>query len=428
MGNLCVNPVKWRRQSLRLVDDTDGEGDTAQSNVDDHVYGVTENKSEDSVISKCTRQQAGMKTGVVELILSGPKAGAFSYVNQNIEQTDAKFEGTISEFLEKVQGALPYQLHNKVKLCPNCDKVNAYTLLFCNSCCEDLSKVDIGWTDNVFTGFIFGISRTKFPLIISIRYQDERLLVFDDLLQLTPCHINCIYTAAYLPDMRCLFERPKEGLALLEEMFGVSWESLKKDFLGNEAFRRKVLPHTLNLSDKEIRQHVIAGLNFPPSQYQIHLQFMLPPMMPFHYHMYTNGRHFCRDRFFPYEYVTAALKALTEPLIGARDMDMNDIVKHVSSTTVVNYHQYFGDCYKRYGNSHRALAAWDPADFEKVIVNGVNICRASDMALCEKQDLSGTKKADTLALQNYGRPFVNNRPSGTFYKYAKNPPLSNWLN
>jgi hypothetical protein len=39
----------------------------------------------------------------------------------------------------------------------------------------------------------------------------------------------------------------------------------------------------LSLIDSgELRTHVIAGLNFPPSQYQLHLQYLLPPLLPFH--------------------------------------------------------------------------------------------------------------------------------------------------
>ena len=44
---------------------------------------------------------------------------------------------------------------------------------------------------------------------------------------------------------------------------------------------------------------MIVGLNFPPSQYQLHLQFMLPPLMPFHWKLYKEGVHFTPGRFFP---------------------------------------------------------------------------------------------------------------------------------
>jgi len=379
------------------------------------------------LVSMCTGGKTGSKAGVVELIFSGPKVGNFTYVNQTAERTPPAFSGTVSEFIDQVPGVIPSQLRNRVKLCRKCNKVNAYTLGFCNSCCFDLSEVEIGYTDNIFTGFIFGIKKTKFPLIISLRYQNEKLLVFDDLLQLTPCHLNCVHTASYISDLRCLFERPEKGLALIKEMYEAAWQVAKKEYLANEAFRRKIMPKTLKLTDKEIRGYLISGLNFPPSQFQLHLQFMLPPMMPFHYHMYLQARHFTCERFFPVEYIFDSLSSLTKPITGASNMDIIQIIELVNEKTGVNYYKYHSECYARYGSSHEKLAAWDPEDFERVIVNSSKVCRASDMSPYEKQDLTAVKKQDALGLQNYGRPFVDGKPSGTFYKYAKKPPLKNWL-
>lgn len=378
-------------------------------------------------ISRLTGGEAGSRAGVLELILSGPKVKNFSYVDQTTEYTPPAFDGTVTEFIEKKQGVIHSQLKNRVKLCPKCDKVNAYTLSFCNGCGYNLSEVEIGFTDNVFTGFIFGIKHTRFPLIISLRYQNEKLLIFDDLMQLTPCHLNCIYTGAYLSDLRWLFEMPKKGLALLEEMYETTWRTVKKDYLENENFRRKIMPNTLPLIDTEIMKFVISGLNFPPSQYQLHLQFMLPPMMPFHYYMYLQARHFSVDRFFPFEYIRDALTSLVEPLTGARNMKIKQIIKLVNEKTGVNYYKYHSECYLRYGKSHRELAAWDPEDFERVIVNGVKVCRASDLTPYEEKTLAAVKKEDMMGLQNYGRPFKDGRPTGTFYKYSKEPPLKNWL-
>jgi len=387
-----------------------------------------EKKTEcEGLVSCVTGKKRGSRAGVVELILSGPKPGKFRYVNQSSARTPPAFNGTVTQFIEKVPGVITAQLKNRVKQCSKCDKVNAYTLQFCNCCCEDLSKVEIGYTDNVFTAFIFGIKDTKFPLIISLRYQNESLLVFDDLLCLTPCHLNCVHTASYLPDLRYLFERPKKGLALLKDMYQAAWSTAKREYLSNKEFRQKIMPHSFNLTDEEIRNHAMSGLNFPPSQFQLHLQFMLPPMMPFHYHMYLQAMHFSLERFFPVEYMMDALNLLTEPLVGARNMAIEQMVNLVNEKTGVNYYKYHSDFSARYGRSHRELAAWDPADFERVIVNGVEVCKASDMTPYQKQDLSAIKREDSLGLQNYGRPFVRGRPSGTYYKYHKKPPLQNWL-
>ena len=62
-----------------------------------------------------------------------------------------------------------------------------------------------------------------------------------------------------------------------------------------------------------MRSHVIAGCNFPPSQFQLHIQYILPPHLPFQYRMYLDGQHYTHKRFFPLEYIKAVL-ALDEPV------------------------------------------------------------------------------------------------------------------
>ena len=82
------------------------------------------------------------------------------------------------------------QMRNRIKKCSGCGKPNGYTLGFCNQCGNDLSSVEISYSDNVFTSFVYGIQKCAFPLTISIRHQTEDLLVFDDLMQLSPTHVT----------------------------------------------------------------------------------------------------------------------------------------------------------------------------------------------------------------------------------------------
>jgi len=374
--------------------------------------------------------------GVTELVLSGPKEGAFSYVNRPAEHTDPKYDGTIAEFLKEKSGEfrgqfrkmLREQLQNKVRLCPACDKSNAYTLLECNACNYSLRKVDITFTDNIFTGFIFGIAKTSFPLIISMRYQDRKVMVIDDLLQVTPVHLDCIYSEMYLSDLRCLFVNPREALAVLQNMFNKVWEVIQEQFLENKPFREKMLPRSIGLSKADMRKHLACGLNFPPSQYQLHLQVMLPPFMPFHWQMYRDGKHFTMWRFFPFEYLRDTLKALRgRPIRSAPSMDIFELVDVIRSKTGIRYEDVYAHCYNRYGESHKQLASWRSEDFEQVIVDGTSILGMEDMSLYKSQDVAAARKHDTRMLQNYGRPYVNGAPSGTFYKYPKNPPLRYWL-
>ena len=60
-----------------------------------------------------------------------------------------------------------------------------------------------------------------------------------------------------------------------------------------------------------LREHVIMAFNLPPSQYQLHLQYMLPPLLPSHLGVFRRGAHFVHLRHFPMAYVREALEKLS---------------------------------------------------------------------------------------------------------------------
>jgi len=128
---------------------------------------------------------------------------------------------------------------------------------------------------------------------------------------------------------------------------------------------------------------VIAGCNFPPSQFQLHIQYFLPPFLPFQYRMYLEGQHLTHERFFPLEYITAVL-ALNDPVSGRlgsshigrgsgvhgsfevhishaqmevdMNTDMHAIIKRFNDR--VDYNAMHAACYERAGVSHQHLANW----------------------------------------------------------------------
>ena len=75
----------------------------------------------------------------------------------------------------------------------------------------------MSYSNNLFTGFIFGVPRAPFPLKISIRAEAEDTLVFDDPLALTRSHVCVIPTDAHIADLRTLFTAPSRALALLNK-------------------------------------------------------------------------------------------------------------------------------------------------------------------------------------------------------------------
>jgi hypothetical protein len=209
---------------------------------------------------------------------------------------------------EATRQRLAEQLRNKVRKCRVCSKPNAFTLSVCNGCSSDLSDVEIGFTNNVFSSFVLGIAKGPFPFTVSMRRQSEEMLVIDDLLALTRVHLNCIPATRYIPDFLALLRNPMRGLALVEAMFEECWRVVEEQFWPKRdaLFAAGAAP-----SLAELRSHVIAGFNWPPSQYQLHLQFMLPPMLPFQMLACTKRVHFTFGRFFPFEYVRAMLKCPT---------------------------------------------------------------------------------------------------------------------
>eukprot|EP00940_MAST-03C_sp_MAST-3C-sp2_P003492 g3492.t1 len=373
--------------------------------------------------------------GTFDLELVSAKADAFPHCDQPFkEKTKCTFDGSVDDFVKSYlekgvsEKALQRQTKNKVKKCEKCGKPCAFTLSNCNSCGASLKDTKISYTNNVFTGFIFGIAKGPFPYTISKRFESDDILVFDDLLALTPAHTNCIPTNIYVPDVRYLFACPERGLALVRKMFDSSWKVMSSQFLGNKTWASKMLREE---PSSKLKFEIAAGFNYPPSQYQLHLQFMLPIFTPFHFKLYEHGHHFTRKRFLPFEFVEEALQYLVKTKTSLKDphtMTIDAIFDHFDKCGI-RYGEIWRECYDRYGSSHRRLAKWDPSDFEFLTVSGGKVWLQSDtlapVADASKLDYKAMQKADKAALQNYGRPYdeKSGRPTGSFYKHAKSPPL-----
>ena len=382
----------------------------------------------------------------MQLALAQPSK--FPHINQLAELTPPAFNGTVDEFIAmhgkkldaNILNTLFFQTKNKVKICTSCGKSCAFTLANCNSCGFDLTQITyMSYTNNVFTGFIYGIAKGPFPFFISLRSQSPNILVFDDLLQLTTCHLNCIPTDVYIPDLRSLFENPTRGLALLLVMRDSAWNVALEQYLGNEEWRTKIMKNSNSLSDDELKSHVCAGLNYPPSQYQLHLQFMLPPFTPFHWNLYQQGGHFTPRRFFPIEYMLEVLEKMSKEkktIPNASSMDIDVLIDLIQQEYAIEYDAMHTTCYNRYGASHLQLSNWSPEDFDGIVQhNGtvqmtnhnVNDTGYDNHVL----DIKVVAVKDKMVLQNYGRPYNVEHgrpcPSGTYYKYPKKQiPLATW--
>jgi len=364
--------------------------------------------------------QIGVNPAIGSFSIAGYYAKAkdvFPRVNQLASTQGPAFEGGVDEFLNKHKEdqSLHKRSKNKIRKCPGCGKVVAYTLPNCNQCGADLTKIEISYSNNVFVGFIYGIQKGPFPFTISLRAETPDFMVFDDLLALAPCHLNVIPTSQYLPDWRYLLKNPKEGKRIVQEMFNQCLAVLKSQFLASKEWRTKIIRGAL--TDEEIEKHVIAGLNFPPSQFQLHLQFMLPPFTPLVYNQYVNGLHFTQGRFFPKEYILCILD-LNETFTVEEDTPIESVIEHFKKKGV-DYDVIHKECYARYGKSHELLANWQQEDFEGIVINN-KVFKFTEGGIEElKEEVSAVNAADKVVLQNYGRPYKDGKPTGSYYKFAK---------
>lgn len=362
--------------------------------------------------------------------LAFAKKDGFPSVDQRAGLTVAPNAGSVEDFVQRheQEPTLVRQVRNKVRKCAGCGKPNAFTLPHCNGCGLDLSTTAISFTNNVFVGFVYGIEKGPFPLTVSLRYEDEESLVFDDLLALSPCHLNSVPTTAYIPDWRYLLKDPVQGLALIDRLFGRCWQAVEEQFYADEAWHAKILKSGVTLA--QLKDHVVAGFNYPPSQYHLHIQFIVPPFLPFQWALYLQGVHFTPGRFFPVEYVRAVLQ-LNAPLAEPDTMPIEDVVSHYKGKGV-DYDEVFRQCYARYGASHEALAQWQRQDFGGVGVLGggpervYRFTSAGDaLEAATEADAKTTQAADKAALQNYGRPYTaEGKPRGSYYGHTKSFPDS----
>jgi len=349
---------------------------------------------------------------------------------------------TIEEFRELHHGNEKVQtrLRNTVKVCAQCGKACAHTLNACNSCGASLAGVPCTYTDNVFMGFVYGIGKGRFPYKISVRKQTTDLLCFDDPLSMAVVHLNAIPTDVYIPDCRYLFTDPTRGLALVDKLLGAAATVAMEQYWSLPSFREKFFAGESVPSPTEIASIALCGMNYPPSMYQLHLQFIHPPLLPFHFSQTLRNEHFHHGRFLPFEYLREAL-ALGERarMTVKEDTTLQDIMCRLKELGV-DYDAAHSSMMKRCQLLQKRFSPWRVDDFAYQVMDG-NVFQArrpdeasspasevarreEDASLLEAmpdESAAVIQKADTEALQNYGRPYVNGKPSGTYYMFPKDP-------
>jgi len=361
--------------------------------------------------------------GGVEMLrcqyLAGFKGSStYPTVPCTFQKTDAALDATLDD-VAKLHPELSLCLYNDVKVCPDCSKPCAFTMTTCNNCGRDLRDVAMSKSENVFSAFLFGVKRAGkgFPYTISLRRETDHVLIFDDMLALTPCHLNGIPKTHYIPDWRFLLTSPKQALELLDRLEAELWEATQP-FLQNREFRTAI--YRGSVSDEDIRKKIIVSFNFPPSQFQLHVQWVCPPLTPFQQYMTETRNHFSKGRAFPLSYVRNLLK-LDERYEVTKDTDIGDIISHYAKLGVdyeAEWTSWFDELVLP---STLTFQNWSPAEFDYVVQDKV----AHSFEVVDGKvklgsphadvDCAKVQAADKTAMQNYGRPYTaEGKPIGTY--------------
>ena len=342
---------------------------------------------------------------------SGVKDGSYTTIESNIKRIDGvvkKKDGhpfgagpSVEEWAEKV-GVPKAQMLNKVRKCGGCGKPNAYTLTDCNSCGVKLPE-EITHTPNLFMCIVYGFDAVG----LSLRHQDENLLVIDDLLSLSACHINSIWSREHIPDMRSLFINPKRGLSVVKAMY----DATKKVFLEQFASNKKFISDHIKNPPEDLLSCIACGFNTPPSQYQLHLQFIMLPILPFQAAQFLRGVHFTKYRFVPINYTIDALETLaaTDKKF-APETELSVIVEAVKEiNNKIDYETYWNALFEHCESIQSKHSNWSADNFTSEL-------KADD------DSATAAANTDKLLLQSYGRPYVDDKfCANNHYAFAREP-------
>ena len=271
-----------------------------------------------------------------------------------------------------------------------------------------------------------GLTGARTP---QMRHESGEVLVFDDPLALSRCHMLAVPMGTYCPDVAALFAAPAASLRLIEALDAAAWAEVRRMVGpgGDEGWRRSVLSaEGLEMDETELRGCVAAGFNMPPSQFQLHLQYIFPPLLPQHLALLRDGVHFTRQRFLPFAYIREALARLGDtPLRGSikpstADTSADALIEAIKVATGLEYIPAHTAFLTAFLEANAKLANYDAADFRyaKHARTGTVIGLHESLDRGEAPAAKDVDKQDTRVLQTYGRS-----PHGLkYYSFYRDPP------
>jgi len=323
---------------------------------------------------------------------------------------------TLDDFREQHAGdeKVLAQLKNRVLVCPNCAKPNAYTLSECNACGAALAGVEESTNDNIFMGFVYGVAKGRFPLLVSTRAETEDMLAFDDPLAVTVVHLCVIPTSVFCPDIRFLFSDPARGLKLIDDMMECARKVLVEQYWADDAFRQKYFcgeeaPQTL----EKVQELAVLGFNFPPSMFQLHLQVQHGPLFPFHDVKLRQGSHYNFGRFYPFEYMRRALELGDAVRMDIDDnTKIEDVVAKVTENGI-HYDKMHAAMIEKAKRLAKRFPVWKKEDFEYTVTPDGKVVSNDTGEAVPDIDVAALQTEDSKAMKNYAKPKCS------LYRYPK---------
>lgn len=271
----------------------------------------------------------------------GPSVETCNRCSANQKTPDNDKSKVVAKYTKCVSGTIPSS-NDEIK-----NYISSNLVLF-------LYRFSYGDSPNA----LFNNDNYKLLLSHPFLNRDKDILVYDDALKLAYVHLNAIPFNMWIPDIAMLFSNPQEGQKLIEKLHGACVENALNIILEKN-------PTLISQIDKvrdAILLYGMAGFNYPPSENQLHLQFLVLPFLSTEFTKMeqkvelTKKAHFTKNRFVFYDHLYEALTlAITnEPfrqlMMGKGITDANNMVLFPpikgQNISVKKAQQYFNKYYE----------------------------------------------------------------------------------
>lgn len=157
---------------------------------------------------------------------------------------------------------------------------------------------------------------------------------------------------------------------MVQDLDDMCFKVFKEQFWESD-WKTTTLSATAPDNIDDFRKGIFAGMNAIPSQFQVHLQYIVPPFHPLDYHAFLHGKRFVKNRWLPLEYVLGSLAALEKAGVAMTDahtMEHEDCFAKVKELGGPAYEVAYPEAIRRYNDTYVKCANWSPENYDCVVV------------------------------------------------------------